>query len=475
MSFNLTGKEDILIYGAGERGKKLAELFYENGFHVKAILDQKAAGLGSVTVKNHIFQVVHPEEYSGCPENEIIIISLWNAVQHEMIAKYLNKMGFTKIIYIPMTMMGNIELMSQMRTVFNDILEDRIFVHAVPEYREIVEKPAYQGLNGDLVYLPVELLFSEENFEIPIENLNDSEYLKRKKVLQTSGENIGNMKHYLQLYQYLDKGCGDCTDYLSTQISDLSGHNEAEKKRVLKDRYTLFQIYEKAFGINRELFYDSAPTVTWNPKGYFNIIDGHHRATYMYYKGIWDIPVKVLEADKIYLKMLDNIPKSFMSESTHLVEVENSLSWRKMNAIICSALRKKDIDGSRVYTNLNDAGYIARYCCRIGSKQCIDIEKAEKYDFAMQLCDLFQYGNSMKIETSIGALLGLDVAIVDEECIDDFAGVRASRYIIKLRKHGMLHEKILRKGLTYKRIGENFDGEKEYLVIQMEEKSVCSL
>lgn len=41
MSFAVTGKENIVIYGAGQRGIKLAELFDEQGFYIRAILDRK--------------------------------------------------------------------------------------------------------------------------------------------------------------------------------------------------------------------------------------------------------------------------------------------------------------------------------------------------------------------------------------------------------------------------------------------------
>lgn len=41
MSFAITGKESIVVYGAGERGKRFAELFCEQGFYVRAVLDRK--------------------------------------------------------------------------------------------------------------------------------------------------------------------------------------------------------------------------------------------------------------------------------------------------------------------------------------------------------------------------------------------------------------------------------------------------
>lgn len=475
MSFDLTGEENIIIYGAGEQGKKIAELFYMNHFSIKAILDQGAASLNSIVVKNCAIPVVLPETYVINSKDEIVIVSLWNAVQHEKIAENLHLIGFDRIIYIPMAITGNKKLMSKMRNVFNDILEERLFLNNIPEYLDIVEKEEPDIMDENLIYMPIELLFSEEDFEIPLEQLTDSAYRKRKNVIKTSGENIANMQTYLQLYRYLDKSVGDCTDYLRTQISDYDKQNVEEQKKVLKDRYILFQIYEKAFEINREFFIDSAPRVKWNKKGYFNIVDGHHRVTYLFYKGIWDIPVRICEADKAYLEMLKKIPDTFFSESIHLINAETALFWRKKNAIICNSLRKKDVSGRSVFTNLSDAGYIARYCCRVGCRQCIDIETEEKYAFAKRMCAMFQYSDSLEICKDIVGNIAIDIAIMDEECISDFKDICASQYIIKLENHGKFYDRLIEKGMEYSRLGTAFDGEKEYLFIQMEGDSICFL
>lgn len=240
----------------------------------------------------------------------------------------------------------------------------------------------------------------------------------------------------------------------------------------------MFQLYEKEFGVNRDFFLDSAPKVIWNEKGYFNILDGHHRVMYLFYKGVWDIPVKICEKDKVYVEMLEKIPNTFFSESIHLVYTENAYFWRKKNFIISSLLMKKDLLNKSVYINLDDAGYLARYCCRLGCKQCIDIEVGDKYIFAKQLCDIFQYNDCLRICQNAEKDRKLDIAVIDEECINCFEEVQALRYIVKLEKNGNFHKKLVHKEIGYEHIGEAFDGEKEYLFFNIKgierQKLFCS-
>lgn len=140
MSFSLTGNEKIVIYGAGSQGKKLIQIFQQRGYTVKVILDRKAEQLHSVTVENQTINVIHPDHYVMSSDDEVVIISLWNAMQHDQTAESLHALGFRYIVYLPMTGTGNRKLMSQMRMIFNEILDGRVRHHDIPEYQIMVEK-----------------------------------------------------------------------------------------------------------------------------------------------------------------------------------------------------------------------------------------------------------------------------------------------------------------------------------------------
>lgn len=207
MSFALTGKESIVIYGAGTQGKKFIEIFHKNGFRIKAVLDRNAEAINTVTVDNLTVRVILPEQYVMESRDEVAIISLWNALWHEKILEVLCKIGFNQIIFLPTSMSGNKKMMSVMRKTFNEILDGNTFIDNIPEYEKIYRADTnVYDLGENYIYVPIEILFSEENFQIPIEKLNGSEQVKRFNVMKTSGENMANLKSYLHLYRYLDKG-----------------------------------------------------------------------------------------------------------------------------------------------------------------------------------------------------------------------------------------------------------------------------
>lgn len=472
MSFAITGNESVVIYGAGERGKLFADLFYKNGFQIKAILDKKADLLEPIRINNAItIPIVDPNQYVIESENEIVIISLSNGVHHEIIAEFLYKVGFKKIIYIPFRMENNKRLMSDMRQIFNEILEGKCLYDNVPEYSDItvVSFNCITSKKSHLIYMPVENIFTQENFEVGLENLNGVEYVKRKKVMETAGENLLNFKRYIGLYQYLDNAENDCSEYLDTQISNIENVHR-ERERILQDRYALFNIFEKAFAVNRDFFEDSAPTAAWNKKGYFNIIDGHHRAMYLVYKGVWDIPIRIREQDRQYISLWKQIKGKFWCESPFFVNWEATLAYRKQNAIICNVLLKKDVVGKKICIKLNDAGLLGRYCYRLGCKLCIDIESNEKAEFAKKIYDAFQFSENLKICTQIENEVIADIAILDEEYINQSKNISAQKYILKIEQDGGIYTYIKQKQLKYKWAGSFFDGRKKWQIVIIEKK-----
>ena len=474
MSFALTGRESILIYGAGEQGREFVRLFKDNGFPVKAVLDQRAEEIKQITVGKDEIQGLAPEQYGTVSQDEIVVISLWNALRHEKIASMLQGYGFKKIIYIPIYAAGNYELISKMRKTFNQVLDGNLCLKDIPEYSDIM-KAGIGYADGDTVYLPIELLFSQENFEISMEELSESDRLKHKHVLKYVGENLMNFTAYYQIYRYLDRVEGDCTDYLDMQIDATVADLDAERERVFKDRYVLFQIYEKAFILDNNFFIDSAPRAIWNPKGYFNINDGHHRVSYLFYKGIRDIPVRVGEEEKEHLKIFDKIPASFFCELPALIHAKDALFWRKKNEKICVSLLKKEVLGKQIYINMDDAGYLSRYCCRMGCKICIDIESGEKAEFAKQMSELFQYQDRITIRGDRNGQINTDIAVIDEKCLSYEEKIHANEYILVLEENGDLHHLIVNRGIMCDRVDKIFDGQQVYLVARISGGDICFL
>lgn len=287
-------------------------------------------------------------------------------------------------------------------------------------------------------------------------------------MLKYAGDSIVNLTPYYQLYHCIDKGEGECSDYLNTQIGD-----DSEKGKVLKDRYKLFEIYEKVFETDRDFFIDSAPRARWNKRGYFNIEDGHHRATYLFYKGIWDIPIRIQETDRKCIEVLSKLPDAFTCESLSLINRKDALAWRKQNIAICRLLSKREVLHKNIVVDLNDGGYISRYCCRLGCNQCVDIESKETFGFAQKMCHIFCYENVLIIrerENSVDVERMTDtyIAVIDEDNISDANHICAKKYIIRLEQNGALYNKIRKEKIGYTCQGRVFDGEKTTLIIQID-------
>ena len=475
MSFTITGKEKIVIYGAGERGNRFAEFFYKNGFQVEAILDKRADEISEFKVGNAMIQVVHPGQYVANVDDEIVIISLWNGLFHDEVAELLFERGFKNIIYLPMQKIRNRKSASEMRTIFNAIIEGQCYFESIPEYMEIITSSGFNRENGNyIIHMPIENLFSEEEYILPIEELKGIELTKRKEIMKYAGENLVNYRVYLQLFQYLDKAEGECDDYIDTQVSKCDEKMD-ERKRILSDRYKLFQIYEEQFALDRNFFIDSASEVVWNKKGYFNIRDGHHRAIYLFYKGVWDIPVRVRESDVGFSKLWKQVPDTFWCESPYLINKGNSLFGRKLNLLICRAIAKKDIVGKKIYINLNDAGLLGRYCYRLGCKLCIDVESKEKAEFAQMIHDLFQFGECLNICTELKCKCEMDFAIMDERYLMLCERIMAQIYILKMKKEGTFYRNLKHNKIHYEELGKCFDGENEFIIVKLNKEEMFLL
>ena len=201
--------------------------------------------------------------------------------------------------------------------------------------------------------------------------------------------------------------------------------------------------------------------------GYFNICDGHHRASYLYYKGVWDIPVCINEEDRKNVELWKQVPDTFWCESPYSIYQGNSLFCRKLNALICSAITKRDISGKKIYINLGDAGLLGRYCYRLGCKLCIDVESKEKADFAQVIHDLFQFAERLRICTKTDCRHEMDFAVMDEKYMESCEEILAQVYIIKMEWGGAFYKTMKHDMVHYEELGKCFDGENVYVIAKI--------
>ena len=97
---------------------------------------------------------------------------------------------------------------------------------------------------------------------------------------------------YIELFDYLFGKGKYPSEYLHFQRN-----TQEEMDALLEDRKILFKVYEQNYEYNFSFFLYSPARAQWNDNGYFNVLDGLHRCTYLMRKGKTSVPVAVNNGD----------------------------------------------------------------------------------------------------------------------------------------------------------------------------------
>ncbi|MFK4341366.1 MULTISPECIES: class I SAM-dependent methyltransferase [unclassified Paenibacillus] len=145
-----------------------------------------------------------------------------------------------------------------------------------------------------VAFIPVELLFTEDKI---------TAYSKVDQITadwkhqNTVWENINlvRLKPHRDLMNFF-KGLEKSPDAYIKWFENLfssRGLIAESSIAVIDRRHREFQCMSKELNKGIDFFTDNPIEVRWNPSGYFNIIDGHHRAMFLYCSGMRLIPAKV--------------------------------------------------------------------------------------------------------------------------------------------------------------------------------------
>jgi len=171
------------------------------------------------------------------------------------------------------------------RTILNSDLKDTSFIYELDN-------------NHVVVWVPIELLFSEKKEDIT----NFSEYTEGWKQQNSQFENIPiiSFEPYRNLYLFFMQGIEYpfiyCEWFQKLYISRgmKSGYTD---ELLIEKRFREFEIMQHELNCGMDFFINHPAKAKWNSKGYFNLIDGHHRTTFLYYSGITKIPVQITRGD----------------------------------------------------------------------------------------------------------------------------------------------------------------------------------
>lgn len=297
--FDLDCNSNIWIYGAGEKGKEYCIELQKQGYKVVGFLDEhlneteKICGLCIYHLGNFV-----------CTDKDraIIILSLRNGMEQERVAKELVKLGFNKLLYLPMKMEQSLFDRRMYRENYARL--------CCYNFANIKKVPLYS--KNDTNIIVINKSNGKISFWCPIVWLHsflecENEIKKRWKIdIDISNyyrdKRIEEIYSYRRLFCFLEKGEADISDYMKM----LGRITEEQQKSFIEDRKELYAVFEQAYKYDMSFFTDSPSLCTWNNNGYFNMYDGMHRAQYLMSKGYREVPILVTEKDFLKYKNMSN-------------------------------------------------------------------------------------------------------------------------------------------------------------------------
>ncbi len=385
--YNITKKEEFIIYGYGHLGRKLEKYLIKKGYRVVEYLDRNAKNI--VDENNTIPIRILEEDEIYDRDNKIVVICLHNALWHAEIAHNLYSIGYEKIIFLPC---GNIKTSSDyylMIDIYNRFIGENINEEVlIPRYTSILNANSdivSQDEKNVVVWISWKYLFSS-TLEMLKENMISRDIIL-EQISESRDISIANDSIYWQLYKYLDSGEGDIESYTEfRRILDLNFNSNIE---VIQNYQQLYYFFEEQRNVMSSYFEKAPIDVMYGEKKRFNIVDGTHRCMYLIYNKIMKMPVRIkIEEYKLYMKdiSLEVIP-------------ENIELWE--NRILFNLyhyMSKNKIRGNVIIDSKKNGRFLYQELCRYGLKKCdlLDLE-IEIFDDIELIIYEIEEGNSEAI------------------------------------------------------------------------------
>lgn len=298
MSFCLGKCIKIGLYGYTNRAKYIGSLLKEIGIEEIFFIDQNAKNITNENV--YTLKEIIKKNHNQL-EAISIIISLQSAVLHSKIAEIIHDAGINKIIFLPIGTECSLLESVSMRRYYNDLINGYINMEEeIYSYNEIVKKGVdykkgiiYQNKRITTFWAHVNNIYVNDYSE-NITEINKEYY----------GKPLAVIDHYQALFKYFQEGKDNESLRKYVQAQNYQKKDGTYDEKKLEERYELWNNYKVEFNRGMEFFISSAPEVSINKVGGFNIKDGLHRTIFLYLQELIYIPVtlKTEIFDYIYSK-----------------------------------------------------------------------------------------------------------------------------------------------------------------------------
>ena len=313
-----TKNTEIILYGAASIGILVYRIFIDNGFNVIGFVDKRANeihelyGLPVWTI-DEIPETIRKKDI-------VFFVSIKNVFEHEEIVKKIVNKGCYNIIYKAFSVLngGGTEEEQHICNIYDDILggniQEKYIFAPTMKVSKLKKDFALIENNGASViaYVPIDYIFTN--------------HYAHGGMKKWSDVNILALFTHIKFFEYLSGNMmGEVDSYLNEYcVYTAKLHNDVEitdawKQNVLRNRAMIYEQMNLALDIDYRFFERNAAEAIWNRKGYFNLLSGKHRTTFLVSKGKNYIPLRISIED--YQKFL----KSEILEYNQEFIVDNNL------------------------------------------------------------------------------------------------------------------------------------------------------
>ena len=298
----------ILIWGTGKLVASYMKFEYFDGHEIIGFVDTYKA------INSYMgYKVFRPQEIANISFDLLIIgiaqsnVEILETCIKEKLA--LNKVffvrffnGFGELQKYADSLMNVETLNNIIPLLYVEIKEkmaSELYMRSNFHKYELKDSSMIKTIGGThiIAWFPVELLFSERT-EDNIMDSYPSAWLRQNKIWEDHP--IESFEPYKNLFEFFLRGNEFPTEYCEWWRGLFTSRGMAcifSDEQLIEKRFREFIIMQQRLNEGMEFFISHPAIAKWNNKGYFNLLDGHHRASFLYHSGLRKIPVRITKHD----------------------------------------------------------------------------------------------------------------------------------------------------------------------------------
>lgn len=285
----LTSDTPIAIYGAGEVGRRFAARAIREGYRVVCFFDRKLAGgkCDGLPVLDYASPL--PDNFDKA--TLAVVICLADGLLHKDVVAALCATKFRFFVFLPMGLPLPPSQRDALTRLYNRVIGIQRGEHIPLMSYAVLTKPSFtldaavlRTVNGRrTVLMDAEILFTDNK------STWKGDKTKLHGVAHYYDVNLALYDAFYSLFAYLAGIAADYTGYVKGFL-DISFVDIAKRDK-------LYALFCRELDRGLDFFIEAAPDAEWSDAGYFNLVGGHHRTCFLFFRRHRLLPVRITEED----------------------------------------------------------------------------------------------------------------------------------------------------------------------------------